>query len=208
VSLRRQDILEPAAIRGIATWCRDHLDDQLPILVGSRGPSTSGAIPSTANHTKPTSPRARGLVGPRRRPRPVPVAVPGRGEGTDDHGDPWRLTHPHPRRHQPRDPSTRPGRSRRRDTGGIRTRLHSTRQPGPGYAFRADPAPETVIDDLMERRLRAAAHALRLFHSLRLHITEDQASEQRCAGQASSTTSAPPPSKTPRPNSAAWYARA
>jgi hypothetical protein len=44
---------------------------------------------------------------------------------------------------------------------------------GRSCAFRAAPALETVIDDLIERHLRVAAHAPRLFPSLPLHTTED-----------------------------------
>ena len=55
---------------GIATWYRDHLDHQLPILMGPRGPfyqcsETTHREPHQADAT----PAPRGLVGPRRRPR-------------------------------------------------------------------------------------------------------------------------------------------
>ena len=40
---------------GIATWYRDHLDHQLPILMGPADRSTSAAKPPTASRTKPKS---------------------------------------------------------------------------------------------------------------------------------------------------------
>jgi len=44
-----------------------------------------------------------------------------------------------------------------------------------GLRLRAARALESAIDDLTERQLRVAAHALPLYQSLRLHTTEDQA---------------------------------
>jgi hypothetical protein len=46
---------------------------------------------------------------------------------------------------------------------------------GNGLRLRAVRALESAIDDLTERQLRVAAHALPLYQSLRLHTTEDQA---------------------------------
>ena len=48
---------------------------------------------------------------------------------------------------------------------------------GIALRLRAARTLENAIDDLIERHLRVAAHALRLFQSLRLHTTEDQARE-------------------------------
>jgi len=48
---------------------------------------------------------------------------------------------------------------------------------GIALRLRAARVLENAIDDLIERHLRVAGHALRLFQSLRLHTTEDQARE-------------------------------
>src|ERR1700730_81530 len=55
---------------GIATWYRDHLDHQLPILMGARGPfyqcsENADRRPRTGHGRRP--PRALGRVGHRRR---------------------------------------------------------------------------------------------------------------------------------------------
>jgi hypothetical protein len=48
---------------------------------------------------------------------------------------------------------------------------------GNALRLRAARALESAIDDLTERHLRVAAHALPLYQSLRLHTTEDQAKD-------------------------------
>jgi hypothetical protein len=65
---------------GIATWYRDYLDQQLPILMGARGPLLS-VQRNQPPRTPPSRRRARPrrLVGPRsRRPRQRPAARPAR----------------------------------------------------------------------------------------------------------------------------------
>ena len=48
---------------------------------------------------------------------------------------------------------------------------------GNALRLRAARALETAIDDLVERHLRVAGHALPLYQSLRLRTTEDQAKD-------------------------------
>jgi hypothetical protein len=106
---------------------RDHLGDQLPVLVGPRGSFDQWSETTHANHSKPTSPQRHRTGGP-----PVttttscPSPCPARGPTTT--AITWRLTNmsADPREHGADPPtssasptrksSTRPGRSRCRDS--------------------------------------------------------------------------------------------